>query len=671
MKNIRTEEQMNRKIAYDCGEKIAGARKELAARKKAFLLSMSVEDLKRVEEMSTEEAQAIVTKKQIWPFDMKNEKEKGRSYLMAFGIKMLYDRISPKAEDGISRSDYLQAILRLKEWTESIQTRDEMMDCFSKLRRHLELEGPKPWILLAAERNVRTAKKEYEWALENPEDFSEALLNEYGSVSAVINSYKTRIEEAEAALEEALKEQKQALQNPFLALGYRFATTFLDNNSYKAFRNKFLYENGNWNKWEAAVKKKADKKNKSTNSTKEKWTRVLPEYFERIGGREIQIKRPEDLLVIFGLRGAQFGKWVEDNSGGFHLKNTAEALADLADILAIQDEQISCGKVLGIAFGARGKGKAAAHYEPTLKVINLTKEGGMGALAHEMAHFLDNCLYEFSLGERTTGYASENPLGAKLPSSVQEAIDAVIDAISKGDAVKTVPNENKRWSFTGKFRQMYKLLEGNVAKTIAFFEKEYLEEKERLEKRLMERQDELNPAILKKRLKKIQRDCTKNIKKVQQVIAYIHEQETGEKLKDIPIATGKTYFLIEAEELDKGRKEPYWSKPREMFARAFESWVQDKLNQQGRRNDYLVTGTKAIIGQPYPRGEERKKINEAMDRMVCILQEYFFSQFKTKEKNATTKMRPKEVITQSIGTGSSTPIEERFMMESNGQLYLF
>ena len=47
-------------------------------------------------------------------------------------------------------------------------------------------------------------------------------------------------------------------------------------------------------------------------------------------------------------------------------------------------------KVLGIAFGARGGGKAAAHYESGKVVINLTKTQGAGTLAHEWWHAIDN-----------------------------------------------------------------------------------------------------------------------------------------------------------------------------------------------------------------------------------------------------------------------------------------
>ena len=53
-------------------------------------------------------------------------------------------------------------------------------------------------------------------------------------------------------------------------------------------------------------------------------------------------------------------------------------------------EAIAFGGRLGLAFGARGHGKAAAHYEPGHRVINLTKPSGAGCLAHEWFHAWDH-----------------------------------------------------------------------------------------------------------------------------------------------------------------------------------------------------------------------------------------------------------------------------------------
>jgi hypothetical protein len=62
----------------------------------------------------------------------------------------------------------------------------------------------------------------------------------------------------------------------------------------------------------------------------------------------------------------------------------------LADVVGLPLEGISHQGQLGIAFGARGHGSALAHYEPVQRVINLTRKKGVGSLAHEWGHFIDN-----------------------------------------------------------------------------------------------------------------------------------------------------------------------------------------------------------------------------------------------------------------------------------------
>jgi len=91
-------------------------------------------------------------------------------------------------------------------------------------------------------------------------------------------------------------------------------------------------------------------------------------------------------------RGIQFGNSVTDEEREHHARKCAEAMADLADVLGLPDEYVSWKGRLAIAFGARGKGNAVAHYEPDRQVINLTRKSGVGSLAHEWGHFLDHML---------------------------------------------------------------------------------------------------------------------------------------------------------------------------------------------------------------------------------------------------------------------------------------
>ena len=100
----------------------------------------------------------------------------------------------------------------------------------------------------------------------------------------------------------------------------------------------------------------------------------------------------QDYLDAFAFRGGEFGNWMTQNDRRASLNMGFDALKDLAAVLKISEKDISYQGTLSIAFGARGSGNAAAHYEPLRKVINLTKMHGAGSLAHEWWHGLDDYL---------------------------------------------------------------------------------------------------------------------------------------------------------------------------------------------------------------------------------------------------------------------------------------
>ena len=80
-------------------------------------------------------------------------------------------------------------------------------------------------------------------------------------------------------------------------------------------------------------------------------------------GQEIQ---GQDYLDTFGFRGGEFGNWMNQNDRQASLNMGFEALKDLAAALQVSDKDIAYQGTLAIAFGARGSGNAAAHYEPCL-----------------------------------------------------------------------------------------------------------------------------------------------------------------------------------------------------------------------------------------------------------------------------------------------------------------
>jgi hypothetical protein len=120
---------------------------------------------------------------------------------------------------------------------------------------------------------------------------------------------------------------------------------------------------------------------------------------------------PEQFQDAFGFRGIEFGNWVtqgkNDKERQGMLNQAYDALMDLASIIGVPPKAMSLNGTLGLGFGSRGSGKFAAHFEPDMLVINLTKTRGAGSLAHEWFHALDN--YFQSQRGKGTDFITNNP----------------------------------------------------------------------------------------------------------------------------------------------------------------------------------------------------------------------------------------------------------------------
>lgn len=158
---------------------------------------------------------------------------------------------------------------------------------------------------------------------------------------------------------------------------------------------------------------------------------------DHTGGKDVV---PEMFSESFGFRGVQFGNWVENKKRQQDLNEAYNALVDLANILNIPTKAISLNGELGLAFGARGHGRAMAHYESDHTVINLTKKKGAGSLAHEWFHALDNYFgkqlgFERMLTDRTKpkhNRKGELDYGGMRPEVLEKA-QAVMKAIESSD----------------------------------------------------------------------------------------------------------------------------------------------------------------------------------------------------------------------------------------------
>jgi hypothetical protein len=298
------------------------------------------------------------------------------------------------------------------------------------------------------------------------------------------------------------------------------------------------------------------------------WQRQVTGEPIRRGGRPVAGPDAELMAKDFAFKNVQFGNWVTDEDAAAHLEAAHGALFDLADVVGIAPERVSLGGRLALAIGARGVGgpmAAAAHYEPGREIINLTKLAGGGSLAHEWGHAMDNILAKHANPGATQGelYLSDGQVGRANPEVVQ-AYQRLMDTMTWADE-ETGQKAHRLDALQSRYRD----------------DPRSMSHDERVELRSL-----------------------------------AGESRNWKRSEFTDVSAGLTTS-----------KNSYWTRPHEMFARCFEAYVQDQLEDNARQSTYLVAGTRDFdprLGReyhPYPMGEERKRINAAFKHLLSVLRE--------------------------------------------------
>ncbi len=328
----------------------------------------------------------------------------------------------------------------------------------------------------------------------------------------------------------------------------------------------------------AAIEKVTARKSRASEAFR--WRHTFTGRPERVGGKLVKKGDAKAILREFKFRGVEIGEWVNNEEAEHHLMAAQGGLSDLADVLGLEPQRLALGGRLALAIGSRGKGWGAAHYEPDREVINITKFAGGGSLAHEWGHAMDNMLAKWAL-----------PKGRQSVVATPEGVRGVF--VTLGD----VPDADKDLITAMNRLQSY-MTWGEADAYIKLNEHSELQRKP-----YYERTNEEKLALIKLE---------------------------GE-LRSI---SGSTYYKSSRAmtKSDSG----YWTSPEEMFARAFESYVHDKLADDGRVNTYLASGTtreeireaekRTRIGTkereikvPYPEGEERQALKALFDDLIGVV----------------------------------------------------
>lgn len=365
----------------------------------------------------------------------------------------------------------------------------------------------------------------------------------------------------------------------------------LNNNFLNKIRKSERYISDSWDKLIV------EKGNRSIDENK----KIIPkkEYLSSIerDGRDWRSNKDIDettLQETFGFRAGEFGNWVNQKERQATLNNAFDALMDLAEVLQIPPKAISLNGELAIAFGARGKSSALAHYEPSRVVINLTKMKGAGSLAHEWLHALDNYIGKMGSEKQT----SKAIFVSNLADLGQRFDRSTMKKYLPSDGIKIDIIESLKKVNNSMFNRIV-----SEEELILKYKKQIVKYQEYIDGTKSNKYNSLN---------------NKNIPTWERVVesykSKINDIENGIEIKEID----ETNFFKNAKYLDIGKTKGYWATKHEMLARAFESYIFDK----SKRSDYLVAGVEdgryaadVYRGDPYPAGAERKAINNAFDEL--------------------------------------------------------
>jgi len=348
---------------------------------------------------------------------------------------------------------------------------------------------------------------------------------------------------------------------------------------------------------------------------------------------------PERLMNTFGLRGVNFGNWVNQEERRFFLNNAYVSLMDLSRIIGLEPQDMGLGKMLGIAFGAQGSGSAAAHFIAGANEINMTKTKGVGALAHEWGHAMDHYLAKMtglSRGERA--YASWLPDYRRIPGEPvlgNEACDLIKDVTNAMREYTESPEEafKRAESFAHECKDAFDLMMKNAG-----FDSMDLSDRAEQALEKIQNLDLGEPVNWKPKPPKRKPLATlpENIlilcqetemqpqwaKQLSGCIG-VYSRFVNAESKP-PQMKQKTQYFEASISADKGKtgvKDAYWCSNHEMFARAFEAWTKDTLAENQIRNDFLTICPSSKIEEsdpnfPYPAGKDREAINTAITKML-------------------------------------------------------
>lgn len=381
------------------------------------------------------------------------------------------------------------------------------------------------------------------------------------------------------------------------------------------------------------------------------------DFIKRTGGLEVT---DDDVKVEFlkeklGFKSITLGNYVKDDEAREHIRHFIGAVADLGemlnmDLISLFELNKSSGAGgLSLWFGAGGGGGYAAYYRANGIVINLTKKRGDGAVAHEFAHYLDNALnyidnLSYTLSDRHGMWGSSVNTVRPWKNSpikninVLNAMNELMTFIYKGNDTVNATKVNVK-------------LSGGTPMDIAW-------------RKLGD-----TPATIEEAFEKI-KNYTGKLKYSETLTKGDYALLRGilskfglDEYEFSFMSRSSAYYSASA-----AMSSDYWTRPWELFARAFETYMYDKLEANNRFNNYLVSGT-YFTADVYPQGDERTTIFKLMDNLMATIKKEYalpdFVPFTTNRTNEYIELQKDGDVKEEVIELEPTEENERITLINN------
>jgi hypothetical protein len=572
----------------DFGQKIEGAKKDMAA---AVSKEYGDDDL------------VTLPLSKIWPANLSDKIEDNFVAAFAYAARA---ELPSKPRKPYAVKVWIGKVKALREMVSMVLSSDSMRaKAESLLNETKALEGfnAKVKLLESLDReqwgrigNVREYPGAYRYEGENqvPSPYVAVSIDDRTQIFAGETSVSNVVDK----VNEKLGIEKQAARMKFEVRG-RGEAYFINKagdseyrklKTFKTAKEALDYRNDHYDDLVAAWEDVKDRDNVKKDDVRgeENRPRTAEDWRK---GKDVTV---EQFSEAFGFRGGQFGNWVSQGNNAkerqWMLNNAYDAFMDLASILNIPPKAVSLDGQLGISFGARGRGKASAHFESDAQVINLTKTRGAGVLAHEWFHALDNYFQRSRNAPMGNNRESRYVTYRPEPFYVHKGRNTSVP-LSKAE-----------------LKRRHEIDPGSPRYNMQFWEV-----------------DKNHPQGIRP--------------KVEERFAALVES-----LNDSPMTQ-------RALVIDKGKEDGYWSRIIERAARSFENYVIAKMSAKGFNNDYLanvvnIADFKRDEGRyPYLKEEELAPVVEAFDNL--------FGEIKSKETDKGTALFSQSTPTPNTHTVAS------------------